>query len=111
MQSHWKNKGMQFFSWLISLNVILGCGLDNICKSMYYLLPSYLTKISSDRNTTSHYRWDYNRDIMQLGTYLLIKCGNTFKEHLKIHFTTHFKYLHSDNLFYMEQKWNVKNHT
>lgn len=36
---------------------------------------------------------------MQLGTYLLLKCGNVSKEH---------KYLQSDNLFYMEHKWNVK---
>lgn len=48
MQSHWKYKDMKFSSLLISLNVVLGCGLDNLCKSMFYLLPSYLTEISSE---------------------------------------------------------------
>lgn len=87
IQSHWKYKGVNSFSWFISPNVVLGCGLDILCKSTYYFLPFYLAEIPSDRNSTSHYGWDYNRDIRQLGTYLLLKCGNIFKEH---------KYLPSD---------------
>lgn len=38
---------------------------------------------------------------MQLDTYLLLKCENIFQDH---------KYLQSDNLSYVENKWNVKNH-
>lgn len=62
---------------------------------MYYLLPFYLAEIPSDRKTTSRYGWDHNRDIRQLGTYLLLKCGNIFKEH---------KYLQSDITYFM---WNT----